>query len=156
MTRSTISPPWVKDFSISPCRMPCSSATHLPSPIYTIQLSPSFLPQSPEIWWDPQIHCQWHQHQSGRDRLDPAFTSGQVRSSVQLALCTFLASAAGNSHLTHHILPPHFQSTKFPIRWSSHQGVVNGSWRTSPPPPFGPASHRQKAWDNPSIMISSY
>ena len=60
----------------APPQLICHSQATVHHPIIT-QLP---LPQSPKIWWDPEIHCQWHhQHQSGRNCLDSGFTSGQFR-----------------------------------------------------------------------------
>ena len=75
-----------------------------------------------------------------------------IRSSVQLAPSAFLASAAANSDLTHHILPPRFQSTELP-----YVKEATKVWSTGLdlPPLSGPASHHQKAWDTPKVSATA-
>ena len=65
--------------------------------------------------------------------------------------CLSMTTAA-NSDLTHHILPPRFRSTELPHveeaikAWSSGLDI---------PPPSGPASHHQKAWDVPKVSATA-
>ena len=68
-----------------------------------------------------------------------------IRSSVQLARFAFLALAAVNSDLTHHILPLRFQLTELP-----YIAEATNVWSMGldlHPPLSGTAFHRQKAWD---------
>ena len=71
---------------------------------------------------------------------------------MQLAPSAFLASAAANSDLTHHILPPRFQSTELP-----YVKEATKVWSTGLdlPPLTGPASHHQKAWDAPKVSATA-
>ena len=70
---------------------------------------------------------------------------------MQLAPSAFLASAAANSNLTHHILPPRFQSSEL-----LYIAEATKVWSTGLDLPHlsGPASHHQNAWD--AIKVSAH
>ena len=131
----------------------------IPKLLYTIRSSPSFL--SPSLQrYDETLRAMvsditninldetaWIQASL------PVKSGGLgIRSSVQLAPSAFLASAAANSDLTHHILPPRFQSTELP-----YVKEATKVWSTGLdlPPLTGPASHHQKAWDAPKVSATA-
>ena len=127
----------------------------IPKLLYTIRSSPSFL--SPSLQRYDEILRSIVSDITNINLDETAWTQASlpvksgglgIRSSVQLAPSAFLASAAASSDLTHHILPPRFQSTELPYVedatkvWSMGQDL---------PPPSGLASHSQKAWDAPKV-----
>ena len=71
---------------------------------------------------------------------------------MQLAPYAFLASAAANSDLTHHILPPRFQLSELP-----YVEEATKVWSTGLdlPPLSGSISHHQKAWDAPKVSATA-
>ena len=71
---------------------------------------------------------------------------------MHLAPSAFLASAAANSDLTHHILPPRFQSSEL-----LYVAEATKMWSTGLdlPPLSGPASHHQKAWDEIKVSATA-
>ena len=71
---------------------------------------------------------------------------------MQLAPSAFLASAAANSDLAHHILPPRFQSTELPY---VAEATKVWSMGLDLPPLSGSASHHQKAWDTPKVSATA-
>ena len=75
-----------------------------------------------------------------------------IRSAVQLAPSTFLASAAGSSTLVAQIIPRHLQ--KFPIVAREEAFSCWSQGHNNPPSPDS-VSHRQREWDSPRVKASA-
>ena len=125
----------------------------IPKLLYTIRSSPNFL--SPSLQSYDKTLRSIVSDITNINLDDTAWTQASlpvksgglgIRSSVQLAPSAFLASAAANSDLAHHILPPRFQSTELPY---VAEATKVWSMGLDLPPLSGPASHHQKAWDTP-------
>ena len=91
----------------------------IPKLLYTIRSSPSFL--SPSLQRYDETIRSIVSDITNINFDETAWTQASlpvkpgglgIRSSVELAPSAFLASAAANSDLTHHILPPRFQSSE--------------------------------------------
>ena len=131
----------------------------IPKLLYSLRTSPCFLSPSLHIY-DEELRSIV----SGITNThldDPAWTQASlpvrfgglgIRSAAQLAPSAFLASAAGSSDLVHLILPPHLRSMPLP-----NLEDVRALWSRGhdQPPPVGPVSHRQKAWDTPKVSATA-
>ena len=162
MTRSAILPPWVKDFSYLSTQdalLLLRNSFAIPKLLYTIRSSPSFL--SPSLQRYDETLRSIVSDITNINLDETAWTQASlpvksgglgIRSTVQLAPSAFLASAAANSDLTHHILPPRFQLTELP-----YVKEATKVWSTGLvlPPLSGPASHHQKAWDAPKVSATA-
>ena len=131
----------------------------IPKLLYTIRSSPSFL--SPSLQRYDEILRSIVSDITNINLDETAWTQASlpvksgglgIRSAVQLAPSAFLASAAASSDLTHHILPPRFQSTELPY---VEDATKVWSMGLDLPPPSGLASHRQKAWDAPKVSATA-
>ena len=131
----------------------------IPKLLYTIRSSPSFL--SPSLQrYDETIRSivsditNINFDETAWTQASLPVKSGGlgIRSSVELAPSAFLASAAANSDLTHHILPPRFQSSEL-----LYVAEATKMWSTGLdlPPLSGPASHHQKAWDDIKVSATA-
>ena len=71
---------------------------------------------------------------------------------MQLVHSAFLASAAANSNLTHHILPPRFHLRELSYVKEARTLCSEG---LDLPSPAGPDSCRQKVWDTPKVATTA-
>ena len=131
----------------------------IPKLLYTIRSSPSFLSPSLQSY-DETLRSilsditNINLNETAWTQASLPVKSGGlgISSSVQLAPSAFLASAAANSDLAHHILPPRFQSTELPY---VAEATKVWSMGLDLPPLSGPASHHQKAWDTPKVSATA-